>query len=142
MQDWAANNIPKPLTYPIIGELLNSISEKKLTENWYKKAYPKGTDNTEVNDIAFSAFDNGSCFCLSGLVQGLNIDINNDLKVLGIPSTLVWGSKDYSHRNSDCNTITEHLPNCEIVEFKNCGHFPELENTKKYVELINKQLKS
>jgi len=141
MLNWVSHNIPKPLTYPIIGELLNSISEKKLTEKWYKKAYPKGTDNTAVNNIALNAFDNGSCFCLSGLVQGLNIDISDNLKVLDVPSTLVWGNKDYSHRNSDYNTITEHLPNCKIVEFKNCGHFPELENTEKYVELINEQLK-
>ena len=58
MLNWVSHNIPKPLTYPIIGELLNSISEKKLTEKWYKKAYPKGTDNTAVNNIALNAFEN------------------------------------------------------------------------------------
>lgn len=141
MENWTTDNIPKSLTYPIIGELLNSIAEKKLAGKWYKMAYPKYTDTSKVNAIASNAFDKGSCFCLSGLVQGLKKDIRNDLKVTDVPSTLVWGNKDYSHRNSDFNSIVNHLPNCNIVEFKNCGHFPELENTKKYIELINEQLK-
>ncbi len=137
MQQWVDLNIPKPLTYPIVGELINSLSEKKLAEKWYKRAYPKGTDNTLVNGIAFNALKKGSCFCLSGLAQGLKKDINKPLKVIDVASTLVWGNKDHSHRNTDFSTITEHLPHCNIVEFNNCGHFPELENTKKYVGLVH-----
>lgn len=85
----------------------------------------------------FTALKKGSCFCLSGLAQGLKKDINKPLKVIDVASTLVWGNKDHSHRNTDFSTITEHLPHCNIVEFNNCGHFPELENTKKYVGLVH-----
>lgn len=141
MKKWTADSIPNPLRFPIIGELLNSISEKKLTEKWYKIAYPKNADTSKVTNIAFNSFDRGSCFCLSGLVQGIKKDIEDDLIVVGVPSTLVWGNKDYSHRNSDFNSIVKHLPDCNIVEFNDCGHFPELESTKKYIELINEELK-
>ncbi len=63
------------------------------------------------------------------------------LNVLEVPATIVWGTKDYTHRKTDKNSILEHLPNCEIIEFENCGHFPELEDTNRYVGLLNEKLK-
>ena len=34
------------------------------------------------------------------------------------------------------NGFNYEQPNCEIIEFENCGHFPELENTTRYVRMI------
>ena len=140
MKKWVKHNIPKPFTYPVIGEFLNSLTEKKSAKIWYNKAYPEGRDNTKVIDLALNTLDNGGCFCLSGLVQGLNKDIYETIKTINVPTTLVWGNKDYSHRDTNFSTIKEHIPNCNIIEFEGCGHFPELENTEKYVSLINTQL--
>jgi pimeloyl-ACP methyl ester carboxylesterase len=67
----------------------------------------------------------------------LTQEIDSVLKVSGIPATLIWGNKDYSHRKTDHKTIVEHLPDCEIIEFDNCGHFPELEETDRYVNAVN-----
>jgi len=137
MKKWTKNAIPKVLTYPVIGQITNAFLEKKFTKIWYNYALPKGIDTTDYKNKAHHALSNGSCFCLSGLVQGLNKEINVALNVLDIPSTLIWGTKDYMHRKTKSNSIIEHLPNCDIFEFDACGHFPELENTKKYVSLIN-----
>jgi pimeloyl-ACP methyl ester carboxylesterase len=137
MNDWTVNAIPKLLRYPIVGQVVNSFSEKKLAKIWYNYALPKTTDNSNYKKIALHNFHNGGCFCLSSLVQGLSKEINNTLKVLEVPSTLIWGNKDYTHRATKSDSIKAHLPNCNIVEFTECGHFPELENTKKYVSLLN-----
>ncbi|MBU3745073.1 MAG: alpha/beta hydrolase [Sediminibacterium sp.] len=56
-----------------------------------------------------------------------------------MPTTLVWGAKDFSHRKTDKNSIKQHIKDCEIIEFDNCGHFPELEDTKKFVQLIRER---
>jgi pimeloyl-ACP methyl ester carboxylesterase len=139
MEPWVETNIPKLLRYPIIGQLTNSFAEKKLAKIWYKNALPKSTNREEYEAKALNSLDRDGCFCLSGLVQGLTCEIDSVLKVSNIPATIVWGNKDYSHRKTDHKTIVEHLPDCEIIEFDNCGHFPELEDTDRFVKLLNER---
>lgn len=139
MNAWTKNAIPNILKYPIVGQIVNTFSEKKIAKLWYKYALPKNTDISQYKNKALHALNNGGCFCLSSLVQGLKKDINTSLKSLEIPSTLIWGGKDFTHKNTDNRSILDHLPNCEIIEFSNCGHFPELEATNKYEHLINER---
>lgn len=141
MNEWTKITIPNVLQLPIIGQVANSFLEHKLAKNWYRYALPKSTDKSNYQTIAIHSLKNGACFCLSGLVQGLHKDLNSHLKLLEVPSILVWGIKDYTHRETENTSIWEHIPNCEIVEFNECGHFPELEDTDKFVELINERLK-
>ena len=141
MKNWVKKTIPKILTYPIAGQLINAFLEKKLAYNWYRAALPRTTDKTEYQHKALNALQNGACFCLSGLVQGLKKDLNASLQSLEIPATQIWGNQDFSHRETDPTSLLEHLPNCELVRFENCGHFPELENTIDYVKLINERVK-
>lgn len=140
MNKWTKHAIPKILKYPIIGQIANILSEKKFAKTWYKYALPKETEKSQYQKKALDSLNNGGCFCLSSLVQGLSKEINSTLKVLEVPATLIWGSKDFTHKNTNKKSIMEHLPNCEIIEFDNCGHFPELENTDRYVNLINERM--
>ncbi len=142
MEEWTASNIPKLLKYPVVGQIVNSLSEEKLIKTWYRYALPKETDRSPFIDTAINNLNKGGCFCLSGLVQGLENEKISKLHVLEVPSTLIWGAKDYTHRKTDYKSILEHLPNCEIIEFENCGHFPELEATDRYVELLKEALKT
>lgn len=140
MLSWTDQNIPNILRYPIIGQIVNSFSEKKLTKVWYKYALPKEIDHSDYIKTAISSLENGGCFCLSSLVQGLEKESMSKLNVLEVPATIIWGKKDYTHRKTDNKSILEHLPNCEIIEFENCGHFPELEDTNRYVGLLKNKL--
>lgn len=140
MESWVNNTIPKILTIPIVGQITNSFLEKKLANSWYKYALPKGHDISGYQNKALNSLKNGSCFCLSGLVQGLAKDKNSVLKSLEVPATLIWGNKDFTHQKTDKQSILEHLPKCEIIEFKNCGHFPELEDTNSYIKLLTERL--
>ena len=138
--EWANGNIPKILRYPVLGQVVNSFSEKRLARIWYRYALPKETDNTKYIETALYSLDHGGCFCLSGLVQGLDKERNSNLKVIETPATVVWGTKDYTHRKTDRMSILEHLPKCEIIEFETCGHFPELEDTDRYAQLLREKL--
>jgi len=140
MVAWTQVNVPRVLRYPIVGQIINSFAEKKLATTWYKYALPKEMSKSTFITTSISTLDNGGCFCLSGLVQGLEKESVSKLKVLEVPSTLIWGTKDYTHRKTNITSILEHLPNCEIIEFENCGHFPELEDTKSYVGLLKEKL--
>lgn len=133
---WSNKSIPKMLRYPYFGQVVNLVLIKKLTEKWYQYSLPKTTNKSKFESLALNAIDSGACFCLSSLVQGLQKGKNSLLKVTETPSVLFWGKKDYTHRKTSSYSITEHLPNCEIIELPDCGHFPELENTKKYLEIV------
>jgi len=140
MLSWTDENVPTILRYPVIGQIVNSFSEKKLAKTWYSYALPKATNNSDYINTAVSSLKNGGCFCLSSLVQGLEKESLSKLNVLKVPATVIWGKQDYTHRKTDNKSILEHLPNCEIIEFENCGHFPELEDTNRYVELLKNKL--
>lgn len=140
MTAWTDINIPTPLKIPIVGQIVNAVSSKKLAQIWYGKALPKVNDQKkEFIKLSHKCLDYNGCFCLSSLVQGLLTEKNTVLNLTDVSATLVWGAKDYSHRNTDKNTIINHIKNCEIIEFGNCGHFPELEDTKSFVQLINER---
>lgn len=139
---WTEKSIPSMLKIPIVGQVTNAVYAKKLADIWYKYSLPKNDEaRDEYTQKAKSAIANGGCFCLSSLVQGLNKDRKSELNLTGVPTTLVWGSMDFTHRKTDRESIKEHIKNCEIIEFEKCGHFPELENRKDYVKLIRERIK-
>ena len=139
---WSDKSIPKIIKTPLLGQIVNLLAAKKIANIWYEYALPEGDHRAQFQDIARESLNKGGCFCLSSLFQSLSAETSTALRSLEIPSTMVWGAKDYSHRHTDNNTITTHLPNCEIIEFKECGHFPELEATSQYVRLIDERLEN
>lgn len=141
MLKWTEKSIPSLLKLPIIGQLTNAVLAKKFASVWYKYALPK--NNPYQLDYAQTAIDSiarGGCFCLSSLVQGLKKDGNAILNLTGTPTTLIWGSMDFTHRKTQKESIKNHIRDCEIIEFQDCGHFPELENPKSYVQLIKERI--
>jgi pimeloyl-ACP methyl ester carboxylesterase len=140
MENWVKTNIPKILNYPIIGQISNILIESQFVEKGYKYLLPKETDKTEFIKKSLNSLKNGGCNCLSSLVQGLKPDLKLKLLSIEIPTTLIWGTKDFTHRKTNNKSILEHIPNCEIIEFDNCGHYPELENTSEFVNIVNKKL--
>ena len=138
---WTETTIPNILKIPVIGQIANSMYAKKLGDNWYKLSLPKNhPDRSDYSKIAVASINKGGCFCLSSLVQGLKKDSNTSLNLNGVPTTLVWGALDFTHRKTDKDSIRNHIKDCEIIEFKDCGHFPELEKTKEYVGLIKERV--
>lgn len=138
---WTEKSIPTLIKIPFIGQITNAMYAKKFTGIWYKYALPKeSTSRFDFTQIAQDAIHKGGCFCLSSLVQGLKKDTHKILSINEVPTTLVWGGADFTHRKTDKNSIKKHIKNCEVIEFKDCGHFPELERTKEYVQLINERI--
>ena len=142
MIQWSEKSIPSLLKIPILGQLTNAIYANKFASIWYKYALPKNHESKhKYSQIAQAAIEKGGCFCLSSLVQGLSKDWSSSLNLIGVPTTLVWGSMDFTHRETDKNSIKNHIKDCEVVEFENCGHFPELENTGSFVKLIKERIR-
>jgi len=140
MKGWSKGAIPKMLTYPVVGQIANAVYAEKFAHVWYKYSLPKGADASNYRQIALKALHTGGCFCLSSLVQSFIQQENARLRSLEVPATMVWGSKDFTHRKTNKDSIAEHMPNCEVIEFERCGHFPELEDTPTFVQLLRERL--
>lgn len=135
--NWTTKAIPKALKRPIFGQITNAIYAKKFANLWYKYALPKNhPERSAYAKTAQHSIQKGGCFCLSSLVQGLQKDKDAVLNLKGVPTTLVWGAMDFTHRKTDKNSIKQHIKHCEVIEFGECGHFPELESTQNYIQLI------
>lgn len=140
--DWTKKSIPGMLKIPVIGQVANAVYARKFASIWYKYSLPKNHESRhKYSKIASNSIEKGGCFCLSSLVQGLSKNKNSTLQLVGVPTTLVWGAMDFSHRETDKDSIRNHIKDCEIIDFKNCGHFPELENTTDFVRLIRERIK-
>ncbi len=141
MLNWTKKSIPMFLKVPVIGQITNALLAKKFAGLWYNYALPKNhPEHGDFVQTATHSLDNGGCFCLSSLVFGLKKDAETLISVSQVPITLIWGAKDFTHRKTDKESIREHIEDCEIIEFGDCGHFPELENVKDYVKLINERI--
>jgi len=142
LTEWTTKSIPSVLKIPVIGQITNAMMAKKFAGIWYNYALPKHHPNREsFSSTATHALNNGGCFCLSSLVQGLKGDSDSLITLSEVSTTLIWGAKDYTHRKTDKDSIRDHAAECEIIEFGDCGHFPELENSSAFVRLITERVK-
>ena len=141
MLKWTEKAIPTMLKLPIIGQCANLLMEKKLAHIWYRYSLPKeSTIREEFRLKAKEALKTGGCFCLSSLVQGITKEKNTLLNVENAKVTLIWGSKDFTHRKTEKESILQNVPSCEIIEFKKSGHFPELEQVKEFTRLVQERI--
>ena len=141
MQAWAYRMIPRPLRVPVAGQLITWLARRKLAQLWYRSALPAGTDAGAFQETARRSFDAGGCFCLAGVVQGL-LRETALTSLPDLPCTLVWGNLDRSHRATSPESLRDCLPRAEIVQFGDCGHFPDLEQSERYAQEIISHMKN
>lgn len=139
MLQWKEQVIPKIIDMPYIGQLIVSSFARKFSSNWYNLALPKNSKlKSQFITYADIALKSGGCFCLASYVQGLNRSRHIELMNISTPTLLIYGNSDPSHKYTNFLSIQEHIPTAEIVVFDECGHFPDLEYSRKYVKSIKR----
>ncbi len=84
--------------------------------------------------------DDGACFCLAGVVQGLAREGLDVLDGVTVPCTMIWGRQDRSHRYTDPESLRTCVPGANVVVFDGCGHFPDLEAPERYADILLRQV--
>ena len=141
MDRWVRRVIPQPLRMPVLGQLLVRATQRQLADRWYRGPLPRGTDLQGYTQPSAHALATGSCFYLAGVVQGLSGENQpNAFSALEVPTTLVWGSLDRSHRPTEPTSLRAHAPHASIVSFSDCGHFPNLEQPARFADLLRAKL--
>lgn len=61
---------------------------------------------------------------------------------LKIPKLIIRGKQDPSPKVEYLNRLVSECKNASIKEFKNCGHYPSLEQPKQFIEEVNNFVKN
>lgn len=132
-EQWVADNIPKPLTIPVVGQLIGQLTAEKLSDKWFDVSLPRPSDyRLPFKKLSHESLHAGGCFCLSSIVQGALRSPNADMLGAAVPADMVYGNEDFSHRNSNFQTFSDTMPLATITEYTGCGHFPNLERPEEY----------
>ncbi|MDP9141730.1 MAG: alpha/beta hydrolase [Pseudomonadota bacterium] len=142
MREWIPRNVPKPLQIPVVGQLLMRGARRRFAKVWYDIALPEPATRPAFLHTADHALTHGGCFCLASVVQGLSGAQEAELRGVTQPVTMLWGDRDRSHRRTRAESLLDLLPQTEIIHFPECGHFPDLEQPQRYVELALATLNS
>lgn len=137
MRQWNEKIIPRILHVPYIGQAIVAGFARKFSSNWYDIAVPQNSKHkSQFVEYAERALKSGGCFCLASLVQGLNQTQDSEISGISVPTLLIHGNRDRSHRHTDFTSLRDHAPEAEIVMFPGCGHFPDLERPQEYAKHI------
>ena len=122
---------------PVVGQLALKAAKGKIADIWYKNALPKGADRSEYLATATDSFYKGSRFSLASSLQALKKESISDNKLTAEQDAIVvWGKLDRTHRATQKNAIMNLLPNGEMREVEQCGHFPDLETPEIFAKAI------
>ncbi|AXW64495.1 alpha/beta hydrolase (plasmid) [Ralstonia solanacearum] len=136
MHAWAYRTIPRPLRIPVIGQVAAWLFRRQAAHRWYGRALPRTTDAQCFRKTAHHALSSGGCFCLAGVVQGLIREKAEPLKAIETPCTIIWGTRDDSHRDTNPTSLREYIPQAEMIRFDDCGHFPDIEQPERYASVL------
>ncbi|HEY1077463.1 MAG TPA: alpha/beta hydrolase [Fontimonas sp.] len=142
MREWIPRNVPKPLQVPVVGQLLMRGARRKFAKVWYDIALPEPQARPAFLKMADHALTHGGCFCLASVVQGLSGAQERELDGIKQPVTMLWGDRDRSHRRTRADSLLDLVPQAQIVHFPECGHFPDLEQPQRYVDIALASLHS
>ena len=142
MHKWTSRVIPWPLRIPVLGQIIAWLFRRKAAHGWYGMALPRTTAPEPFQRKALDALSGGACFCLAGVVQGLAREKTESLNGVDIPCTMIWGTRDHSHKYTDPLSLIELVPEAEIVRFEDCGHFPDIEQPERFASLLIEKVES
>ena len=141
MKKWTKRIVPNYLKKPYMSQLLMPFVENKFADNWYDYALPKGVDASNYKSLAMKGIKSGGTFCLCSLTQGLTVEMNKNLTIdSSIPMTLVYGTKDFTHKGTNFESIQQYHSKADIIAFEQCGHFPDLEQEDRFTRLLKEKI--
>lgn len=127
MLQWREGMDPKKLLRtPYLGQLIVKAKAKSLTPFWFKYATAKDFDHAELSETTLTALDKGAGYPLASMLQLWGEGPKSEQ--IKHPALIIWGMQDRSHRSTDPKASLAHCCDAEIIEFKQCGHFTELED--------------
>jgi len=143
MEPWKKRAIPWPVRTPYLGQLLVYLKRREIPRVWFKIALPRGSSAlADYARASCAEIEAGACNCLASVVQGLSLMQGADLRGVGVPVHLIWGARDHSHKSTDPRSILEIAPNATLEIWDDVGHFANLEQPLRFLQVCGEPLPS
>ena len=137
MKRWTDRIVPKPIKLPYVGQLVMAATARKFSASWFDIALPRDhAEKSRFVEPAQKAVENGGCFCLASLVQGMLERDDAELRGVQCPTLLLYGENDFSHKYTDFQSLKELIPHAQIEGLVGCAHFPDLEDSQRYASRL------
>ena len=124
------------LGLPMIGQAIMWLVKDPATRFWYSAALPVGADVARYQAPALAAQRLGGPYALASGIQAMRRLDLRELHGVTQPITLVWGHADRTHARTDPQSLLAVVPHARFVSFQRAGHFPDLEEPGRFVELV------
>jgi pimeloyl-ACP methyl ester carboxylesterase len=134
LKRWADTVDPKRLLRtPVLGQWMLALRRRDVAATWYRASTGDPRFRAPFAEAANEAFAFGGCFCLASLMQGYERSPAPASAGLSVPTVVVWGPRDRTHRHSDPRAS---MPGAEVVTMTECGHSPELEDPTGFADWL------
>lgn len=122
---------------PIIGQIMMSRMKIKLkvAKFWYKSVLADRENYKPFLEKTKLQFDHKGCYCLASMLQQF-LKENPTFEPINQETIVIWGLKDKSHLVTDKKSILTLTRNPQYHEWEDAGHFPELEQTERFFNLL------
>ena len=70
MRRWVQRTVPRPIGWPVVGQLLSFQGRARIAHGWFKAALARREDRPGFQRVSQRNIDHGGCFCFAGVVQG------------------------------------------------------------------------
>jgi pimeloyl-ACP methyl ester carboxylesterase len=124
------------LGVPLVGQAIMWLVKNPATRFWYSAALPLGADVARYAAPALAAQRLGGPYALASGIQAMRRLDLRELDGVTQPITLAWGHADRTHARTDPRSLLTVVPHARFVAFERCGHFPDLEDPRRFAELV------
>jgi pimeloyl-ACP methyl ester carboxylesterase len=120
---------------PVIGQVFSATLPGWLKSHWYGIAEP---DSTKCGRYKIASHQHACHFCLASVLQVFKGPDPFSDKILKVPSAILWGKKDRSHRPTPPLSAGKYLQDPALSLVPDAGHFPEMTAPEQLREIIRR----
>lgn len=136
--DWAHRLAAKGgLATPYLGQIMVHVLKRRIVGGWYSAA-ALPSYKAQFEQVALGVMRQGGGYPLASTFQASFGNVSAD-KPVDVPATFVWGTQDRTHRHSDPESCRFNARSSEVVIFRGSAHFPDLEESDRFVELVRER---
>lgn len=121
--------------------VLNSFFEENVNEEEIEEISKKIVVNSSKHPIVKNDFRKTNPLVRKAI--GLDIaegNLADEFDVftnLNVPKYIVIGNQDITINKEYLNLVAKESGQCKVINFPNCGHYPSLDVSQKFTDLIN-----
>ena len=125
---------------PFDKEILDLSLKTRVLKSLKKVPIINKLEGFAKKHIGSSDYRNASQMMRDILVDTVNLDISEDVKKIGCPTLLIWGTNDEAVPLEKAHQLENMIKDAAVIEYDGCTHYAYLERLDQTINILNKFL--